>query len=344
MKKKQIHHIKGNLTSRKKQYNYPGKLVIDGDIESGCQVSADAIEVINVDQADIRVRSGMRVHEKVTDSDIVSGGYFEASQVERSAIRAAEEIKIHEKILQSDIFTNTQCYVTSGLIERSNVMACQFIDAHTIISTEETPGTLTIGLLCPDDQDHKLKSEFLALEQEKKQLNEGLEQIKKIIDDTFKLKEKLRSIKPTLKEKMVQLKNEKNYDAIRDLEPFFKQLNDRVESAFSNYQEAIAGKEKLEKKIASFDQEKLDLIRKDYLLRKKDRVERSKQMNENISTCINVRNSISEHTRIQGLHAYKRLQETLHDVRIEEVRIEDDEHVSSGGRFEIKWVQGVFTD
>jgi uncharacterized protein (DUF342 family) len=168
MKKNQTHHIKGNLTSRKKQYNYPGKLVIDGDIEAGCQVSADAIEVNNVNQADIRVRSGMRVHEKVTDSDIVSGGYFEAMRVERSAIRAAEEIKIHEKILQSDIFTNTQCLVTNGLIERSNVLACQFIDAHTIISTEDTPGTLTIGLLCPDDQDYKLKSEFLALEQEKK--------------------------------------------------------------------------------------------------------------------------------------------------------------------------------
>jgi predicted nucleic acid-binding Zn-ribbon protein len=142
---------------------------------------------------------------------------------------------------------------------------------------------------------------------------------------------------------MVQLKKEKNYNAIKDLEPFFKQLNDRVESAFSNYQEAIAGKEKLEKKIASFDQEKLDSIRQEYLLRKKDRVERSKQINEHMSPYINVRNRISKHTRIQGLHAYKRLQETLHEVRLEEVRIEDDDQIHSIERFEIQWVQGVST-
>jgi uncharacterized protein (DUF342 family) len=339
MKKKQTHHIKGNLTSRKKQYNYPGQLVIDGDIEPGCQVSADSIEVNNVDQANIRVRSGMRVHERITDSDIVSGGFFEARQIERSAIRAEEDIIIHEKVLQSDLFTNTRCLINDGTIERSNVMACRFIDAHTIISTEDTPGTLTIGLLCPDDQDQKLKTEFMALEQEKKQLNEGLEQIKKIIEDTFQLKEKLRSIKPTLKEKMIHLKKEKKFDAIKELEPFFQQLNDRVESAFSNYQEAIAGKKKIEGQIESFDQDKLDSIKKDYLLRKKDRVERSRQINESFSPYINVRESISEHTRIQGLHAYKRLQETLQNVRIEEVKIEYDAQVSSVGRFEIQWVQ-----
>ena len=337
MKKKQIHHIEGNLTSRKKQYNYPGQLVIDGDIEPGCQVSADTIEVNNVDQADIRVRSGMYVREKVTDSDIFSGGNFEAKHIERSTIRAEEDIIIQEVTRQSDIYTNGRFLLAEGIVERSNIMACRCIDAHTIISTEETPCTLIIGLLCPDDQDQKLRSDYLSMEQEKKQLNENLQQVERTIEDTFQLKKKIQSIKPSLKQKVVQLKKDKNYQAIKELDPFFNQLNDRIESAYTNYQKAIADKEKWIKQIESFDQDKLDTTRKDYLLRKKDRVERSEYIHTSTSPYIHVKNSISEHTRIQGLHAYKRLQETLNGVRIEEVKIEDIEQVSSIGRYEIRW-------
>jgi len=336
MKKKQIHHIEGNLLSRKKQYNYPGQLVIDGDIEPGCQVSADTIEVHNVSQADIRVRSGMNVHEKVIDSSIVSGGYFEAQHVECSTIRAEADIKIQTLLRQSDIYTNKCCLIVSGIVELSNIMACRCIDVHTIISSEDTPCTLTIGLLCPDDQDLKIRSDYLSMERQKKQLNDDLEMVEKIIADTLQLKEKIKSIKPSLKEKIIQLKKEKNYAAIKDLDPFFKQLNERVESAFMNYQKAIEDKQNLKKQMDSFDQNALDEMRKNYLLRKKDRIERSTQCHTDVVPFIQVRNSISEHTRIQGLHAYRRLQETLNDTRIEEVKTEDAEQTASIGHYEIR--------
>jgi len=339
MKKTQIHHIEGNLSSRKKQYNYPGRLIIDGDIEPGCQVSADTIEVNNVWQADIRVRSGIHVHEKVADSEIVSGGYFHVKQIDHSTIRAEEDIQTKKAICQSDIYTNSCCLITDGIIEQSNVMAYRCIEANTIISTEENPCSLTIGLLCPDDQDQKIKSDYLSMEQQKKKLYNHLEQVKKIIDDTFQLKEKIKSIKPSLKQKMVQLKSEKNFQAIKELSPFFKQLNERVESAYKNYQTAMESKEQLIKKIEDFDQETLDATRKDYLLRKKDRIERSVQDHTNFSPYIQVKSGISAHTRIYGLHAYKRLQESLNNVRIEEVTIDDNDPKNSLGRYEIKWFE-----
>jgi gas vesicle protein len=336
MKKKQIHHIEGNLLSRKKQYNYPGQLVINGDIEPGCQVSADTIEVNNVAQADIRVRSGMQVHEKVLDSSIVSGGYFEARIVERSTIRAESDICIQASLRQSDIYSNKCCLLVRCLVELSNIMACQCIDVHTIISSEETPCTLTIGLLCPDDQDLKIRSDYLSMERQKKQLNDNLEMVEKIIADTLQLKEKIKSIKPSIKQKIIQLKANKNYEAIKELDPFFKQLNERVESAFMNYQKAIENRQNLIKQIESFDQATLDETRKKYLLRKKDRLERSMQCHTDVVPYIKVRDSISEHTRIQGLHAYKRLQETVNDVRIQEVENKDIQQTSSIGRYEIK--------
>jgi uncharacterized protein (DUF342 family) len=337
MKKKQIHHIEGNLLSRKKQYNYPGQLIIKGDIEPGCQVSAESIEVNNVEQADIRVRSGMHVIEKVTDSEIVSGGGFEANQIERSTVRAEENIIIHALTKDANIFTNARCLITDGTIELSDIMACHGIDVNTIISSEERPCTLTIGLLCPDDQDQKIRSEYLSMEHHKKQLHDQLEQIERIIHDTLQLSKKIKSLKPSLKQKIVQLKNEKKFEVMKELDPFFKQLNDRVESAYASYQSAISSKEKLIKHIEDFDQEKLDITKKEYLLRKKDRVERSAQIQTGILPYIKVRGSISAHTRIQGLHAYKRLQETLKEVRIEEVKIEDEIHKGSIDRFEIQW-------
>jgi len=336
MKKKQVHHIEGNLLSRKKQYNYPGQLVIDGDIEPGCQVSAEIIEVNNVDQADIRVRSGIHVREKVTDSDIVSGGWFQAKQIERSTVRAEEDVTIQVLTQQSDIFTNTRCLITEGVIELSNVMACHCIDVHTIISSETTPCTLTIGVLCPDDQDQKIRTEYLSMEHHKKKLHDHLQEFEKIIQDSFKLIEKIKSIKPSLKQKIKQLKKEKNYQAIKELDPFFKQLNDRVESAYTNYQSAIAGQKDLKKQIESFDQQKLDTTKKDYLLRKKDRIERSAQIHTSITPYIQVRERISAHTRIQGLHSYKRLQKTLTNVLIKEVKIEDEKLIGTIDRFEIQ--------
>jgi len=336
MKKKQTHQIEGNLLSRKKQYNYPGQLIIDGDIEPGCQVSADIIEVNNVHQADIRVRSGIRVRETVLDSDIVSGGYVEAKHVENCTIRAEENIIIQEVAKKSDIFSNACCLIINGLVECANIMACQRIEVHAVKSSEETPCTLTIGVLCPDDQDQKLRSDFLSMERNKKQLNENLKQVNKIIDDVLQLKKKVKSIKPSLKQKVIQLKQEKNFEAIKELDPFFKQLNERVESAYTNYTTALKEKEKLLKKIESFDQRKLDATRNNYLIRKKDRIERSIQCNTNNTPYIIVKGSISEHTRIQGLHAYKRLQETLKDARIQEIQIEDTEQVSSIGRYEIQ--------
>jgi len=339
MKKKQTHHIAGNLTSRKKQYNYPGELIIDGNIEPGCQVSADTIEVNNVDQANVRVRSGICVREKVTDSDIVSGGYVESKRIERSSIHAENDVTVQEIIQQSDIFTNSCCLIANGIVEQSNVMACRCIDAHTIISSEDKPCTLTIGLLCPDNQDQKLRSEYLALEHQKKKLHEMLKEIEQIIDETFQLKEKIKSIKPSLKEKISKLKKEKNFEAIKALDPFFKQLEERIECAFNNYQAAIEGKKEVDQQIESFDQDALDTARKEYLLRKKDRVERSKQCHISLLPYIQVRDNISEHTRIQGLHAYQRLQESFKDVRIEEIKIEDIDQTRSIDRYEMSITQ-----
>ncbi|ETR72777.1 MAG: hypothetical protein OMM_07332 [Candidatus Magnetoglobus multicellularis str. Araruama] len=181
-------------------------MVIDGDIEPGCQVSAETIDVQNVFQADVRVRSGIRVHGHIEDTDISSSQGAEVKSVINSSIRAGDTIRVHEKIFQSDIFTNAACLALDAVIESSNIMACQCIDAHTIISSEKIPCTLTFGLICPDDQDHKLRTDYLKMEAQKKQLQDKLANAEQAIKDTLQLKNKIRSIKPSIKQKIINLK------------------------------------------------------------------------------------------------------------------------------------------
>ncbi|KPA18291.1 protein containing DUF342, partial [Candidatus Magnetomorum sp. HK-1] len=277
MNKKQIHHIKGNLSSRKKQYNYPGHLKIDGDIESGCQVTADLIEVNNIVQAEVRVRTGIIIHEAAKDSKIESSGYIEADKIVNSIIRAKQDIIVRKQILFSRIETNENCLIPNGLIESSEIMAYRSIEALTIKSTSASPCSLIIGILCLDDQDQKVKDLYFKLKDEKKQLYSELENAEQTIKETTQLKQKIKAIKPSLKQKITHLKQTNNTEALKELDPFFKQLNKRMESAFANLTEALSAKENILKKINSFDHEQLEISENDYFLQKQDRINRSIQ-------------------------------------------------------------------
>ena len=337
MNKKQTHHIKGNLTSRKKQYNFPGQLIIDGDIEPGCQVSAETIAAQNIYQADIRVRSSVCAHEQISGASIVSAGGVEANSVANSTIRTDQDIRIHEKVLNSHIYTNACCMIPEGLIESTYVMASRCIMAKNIMSSEESPCLLIIGLLCPDDQDQKLQATYLQLEAQKKQLHEGIKQAEKTIAEVLQLKEKIRDMKPGLKKKLKHLREIKDYEAIKALDPFFKELNQRVETAFENYQAAIEDKKKFNREIETFDQEQLDRTKKEYLLRKKDRAERSIFLHSDDTPCIQVSETISKHTRIQGLHSYKRLDSNMDAVQVEEKVVDSSEQTSGILHYEISF-------
>ncbi|MBF0450582.1 MAG: DUF342 domain-containing protein [Candidatus Magnetomorum sp.] len=335
MNREQIHHIEGNLSSRKKQYNYPGQLKIDGDIEAGCQVSAETIEANNIFQADIRVRSGILVHEQVIDSTIMSSGKFEAKSIDTSTIRVEQDIIVQKIIHHSNIQTNACCLITNGCIESSNILAYQAIDALTITGSSESACTLTIGLLCPDDQDLKLKKTYLQLEYEKKQLLTNLEQAELSIENILRLKDKVRSIKPTLKQKIIHLKETNNQGSLNELAPFFQQLNERMASAFENLTRAFSDKERILKEIESFNQELLDASKKEYHLRKKDRIYHSIQNQTVIKPYILVRGMLGKNTYIIGLHSQKRLLEDMHNVRIQETELNIPNHPSNAKHYTI---------
>jgi len=326
MNKKQIHHIQGNLSSRKKQYNYPGHLKIDGDIEEGCQVTADMVEVNNIIEADVRVRTGIIVHESITDSKIESSGYIESSRVKNSIIRAKHNIIVQKHVLSSQIETNENFLVTKGIIDFSEIMAYRSIEALNINSSSETPSKLIVGILCPDDQDQKIRDLYYQLKNEKKQLYSELENSERTIKETLQLIQKINEIKPSLKQKVKHLKQTKNRKALKELDPFFKQLNKRMESAFENYNEANSKKESILKQLDSFDNENLKKYEKDYFLRKQDRIDRSIKNTVNEPPFICVHGLISKNTQIQCLHSQKRLTEDLTNVVIQEVKMKIPNH------------------
>jgi len=330
MNRSQIHHIEGNLSSRKKQYNYPGQLKIDGDIEAGCQVSAETIEVNNIVQANVRTRSDIIVHEQITQSSIVTLGKVHSKIIDHSTVRAENDIIVHQKIDQSTIQTNGACLIGDGHIESSDILAFQSIDAYTITGESESATTLTIGLLCPDDQDTALKDKYLQLENNKKQLYNDLQLANQTIDNVLKLKEKIHSIKPTLKQKILHLKETNQRESLNDLNPFFQQLNQRMEAAFDNLKKAFSEKERILKDIESFDQELLDEAKKEYLHRKKDRVLQSIQNQSHVKPFILVRGVISKNTYIIGLHCQKRLHENLEKIRIQEIDQKQSTEYQSG--------------
>jgi hypothetical protein len=320
MNREQIHHIEGNLSSRKKQYNYPGQLKIDGDIEAGCQVSAESIDANNITQANVRARSDIFVREQITDSTIVTPGKIKSNVIVHSTIRAEQDIIVLQKIDHSTIQTNGSCLISEGHIESSDISAYQSIDADIITGESESASTLTIGLLCPDDQDITIKNKYLQLENQKKLLHNNLQSAEKIIRDVLKLKQKMNDSEPALKQKIRHLKETKQRYKLDELKPFFQELNHRMMVAYENLKKALSEKDRLLKAIESFDQKLLDETKKDYLNRKKERIFQSIQNQSNEKPYIIVRNLLGKNTYIIGLHCQKRLHEDLENVKIQEIQ------------------------
>jgi uncharacterized protein len=114
-----IHEIRGDVDFKTGNINFPGNLVIHGNVSNGFTVTADGEIVIigDVDASDITaggklsIRGAVQGMDKVT---LTSGGDFSAKTVNRAIINAKGNVFVREAIMYSQVMAGKKVVVEGG--------------------------------------------------------------------------------------------------------------------------------------------------------------------------------------------------------------------------------------
>jgi uncharacterized protein (DUF342 family) len=114
-----IHEIKGDVDFKTGNINFPGNLVIHGNVSNGFTVTAEGEIVIigDVDASDITAGGKLSIRGAVQGMDkatLTSGGDFTAKTVNRAIINAKGNVSVREAIMYSQVMANKKVVVEGG--------------------------------------------------------------------------------------------------------------------------------------------------------------------------------------------------------------------------------------
>jgi uncharacterized protein (DUF342 family) len=334
--------INGDVNLETGHVRFDGFVDVGGTIQEGFRVKAGKLASKEIFRADVDVDGDIAVEGGIIGATVSSRGNVKCRFIDASHIVTLGDVIVESEVIDSKIETNGALIVTpTGRILASQVMAKKGVAAAQIGSETSKPCTLTIGV----DTNAKrvvitLREEISKKEEEKKQAEKNLERISSAslqLSETIlkwtHIKAQTISEQSSIKEKLEELKQEKNPTRLAQTRWKLQEIEHKLVSAENTLKKLQDQQDRLMQTSSALQSiiHEMDSAIQGLQSEIRAKLEQG-QLKE--KPTVNVTKAIYDGTTVEGLHSTLVLQENLPDTLIREEKVKV---VSPEGEETFEW-------
>ncbi|WP_163536820.1 FapA family protein [Gracilibacillus sp. YIM 98692] len=176
-----LFEVNGDVTLKTGNLDFIGSIVIKGNVPTGYQVTAKGdITVYGlVEAAHIQAGGSILIKEGIAGMDeaiLKAGANVESTYINQAEVQAGQDIKVSKSIMHSNCVAQENILCQTGSVIGGTISAGHLIELGDVGNRANTKTELAFGV------NKKLSEKVDSLEQERKQLIENEQKLKKLAE------------------------------------------------------------------------------------------------------------------------------------------------------------------
>jgi uncharacterized protein (DUF342 family) len=325
--------ISGDIGFETGHVNFDGNIVVAGTIQSGFHVEGNDLSAMEILGAEIKASGNVKVSGGIIGAGLEAKGNVTAKFIKGAKISAYGDIIVEKEIIDSDILASGTCKIRTGKIISSTITAKRGIEAAHVGTEVSSPCKLKVGV--EDHIQREIKFIRKAIVHKKKVLEELKAKEQLFDDEQSELHKKITELAQVQDRAMVKqraLKKEiSEFEKNGDRDRFAKAQNEleeidaaaktaaaEISRLFEKQDQQSTNQNDIQKNI-KLTEEEIEALEDE----KTAVIEWSRK--EKRFPVLKAGGSIFGGTRVSGVHSSITLKETMTNVIVREVKINNNE-------------------